>query len=98
MKKNLVTSLAFGGLLFAAVSSVQADNWPQWRGPSNDGISTEKNIPTHWSKSEKIAWRTPLPGQAGATPCVWNDRVFLTSSDGDDLALLCIDTKDGKVL
>ena len=98
MKKNLVTSLAFGGLLFAAISSTQADNWPQWRGPSNDGISTEKNIPTQWSKSEKIAWRTPLPGQAGATPCVWNDRIFLTSSDGDDLVLLCVDTNDGKIL
>lgn len=77
---------------------VQADNWPQWRGPANDGISAEKNIPTKWSPTENTAWRTPMPGQAGATPCVWNDRIFATSSDGDDLVLLCLSTQDGKIL
>ena len=47
-----------------------AENWPQWRGPRNDGVSSETGIATHWSKTENVSWRLPLPGQAGATPVV----------------------------
>lgn len=78
--------------------SIQAENWPQWRGPHGNGISGEKEIATHWSKRQNVRWRAPLPGQAGATPVVWNDRIFLTSADGDDLVLLALSAKDGKLL
>lgn len=79
-------------------SATYAENWPQWRGVRSDGVSTETNIPTKWSKSENIAWRTPMPGQAGATPCIWDDRIFATSSEGNDLVVLCLNTANGKVL
>ena len=85
-------------VLILFTTNVRAENWPQWRGARSDGISTEKNIPTKWSKSENIAWRTPMPGQAGATPCVWGDRIYATSADKNDLVLLCLNTVDGKVL
>ena len=44
-----------------------------------------------------VAWRAPLPGRAGATPCVWGDRIYLTSNEGDDLVLLCLATDDGAI-
>ncbi len=69
-----------------------ADNWPSWRGPTQNGISTEKDIPVRWSRTENVAWRVDLPGPAGATPVVWGDHVFVTSVDGDDLVLLCFST------
>lgn len=75
----------------------RADNWPQWRGPRNDGISSEQGLPTTWSKTVNVAWRTPLPGRAGATPCVWDDHIYLTSNEGDDLVLLCVATQDGAI-
>ncbi len=75
--------------------TVHADNWPQWRGPTHNGISTEKNVPTVWSKTDGIAWSLKLPGAAGATPVVWGERIFLTSAEGNDLVLLCVGT-DGK--
>jgi outer membrane protein assembly factor BamB len=78
-------------------SSLQAENWPQWRGARLDGISGEKKLPTVWSKTENIAWRLALPGPAGATPVVWDDRIFLTTVDGSDLLLLAVGT-DGKEL
>ena len=62
-----------------AICSRHADNWPQWRGPRLDGISRETNIPTHWSKTENIAWRLPAAG-TGGTPAVWADRIYLTSA------------------
>jgi outer membrane protein assembly factor BamB len=89
----------FGGLLLLViVHPANAEDWPQWRGPRNDGISTDSGIPADWSKTKHVAWRTPLPGRAGATPCVWNDRIFLTSNEGDDLVLLGVGTRDGAIL
>jgi len=71
---------------------VAAENWPQWRGPDNDGISKETNLPTKWSATQNVAWTLPMPGMAGSTPIVWGDRIFLTSADGDDLVLLSVST------
>ena len=67
------------------------------RGPTNDCLCKEKNLPTKWSATENIAWKLPLPGEAGSTPIVWGERIFLTSKDGKNLGLLCVST-DGKQL
>lgn len=96
MKRSNLYCSALFALLFSG--NIHAENWPQWRGPRSDGISTEKNLPTQWSKTENVAWRTPMPGQAGATPCVWEDRIYATSADNNDLVVLCLSTTDGKVL
>ncbi len=83
--------------LAVSINTVRSENWPQWRGPKNNGISNETNTPTKWSKTENVAWRLPMPGPAGATPAVWGERIFLTSVDkgSGDLLLLCVGT-DGK--
>lgn len=83
----------------ALVSTAMGDNWPQWRGLRFDGISAEKNVPVSWSKTENVAWHLKLPGRAGATPVVWDQRIFLTSVDEDNtgLLLMCVST-DGKPL
>ena len=57
--------------------SLFADNWPHWRGPSMNGVSTETGLPTTWSPTENVAWKLPLPAFSGSTPIVWNDTVFL---------------------
>jgi outer membrane protein assembly factor BamB len=75
----------------------RADHWPQWRGPTYDGVSLETNVPSQWGAQEHLAWKLPLPGMGGSTPAVWGDRLFLTSADGNDLVLLCISTQ-GKEL
>ena len=75
----------------------KADNWPQWRGPNGNGVCQEKNLPTKWDKQTNVAWRVPMPGPAGSTPAVWEDKIFVTSVDGNDLLLICISTA-GKIL
>jgi outer membrane protein assembly factor BamB len=83
----LLTSLAL------VAPECSAENWPTWRGPTHNGISKEKGIPTEWTKNkENIAWRLELPGPSGATPVVWDDRIYLSSAQGDDLVLMCVST------
>ena len=88
-------------LLFVMLFSVNlayADNWPQWRGPSLNGISNEKNLPVKWTTEENITWKLAMPAFSGSTPVVWRDRIFLNVADGDDLYLWCVDRTKGTVL
>lgn len=75
-----------------------ADNWPNWRGPTNNGLCAETNLPMEWSPTKNVAWKLALPGPAGATPVVWGDHVFLTSVDGDGRLLLLAVSTQGKEL
>ena len=67
-------------ILLAAVGSASAaDNWPQWRGPHQNGVSAATGLPSEWSAAEGVLWKSPLPSWSGGTPIVWGDRVFVTS-------------------
>lgn len=77
-------------------TAVRAEQWPGWRGPTNNGLSTEKNLPIEWSPTKNIAWKLPMPGPGGASPVVWNDRIFLTSVDEEGHLLLMAVNHDGK--
>jgi hypothetical protein len=89
-----------GVLLSAVVWPARAENWPCWRGPRGDGASRETNVPTRWSDTENIAWKTEVPGLGHASPIVWQDRIFTVSCLAPDgqRALLCYDRSDGKLL
>ncbi len=92
---NLRFSFFCSILSFAFVSAANAENWPQWRGPKNDGISSEKNLPVEWGQDKNVVWKLKMPGKAQSTPCVWGDKIFLTSVDGSDVVMLCVGV-DGK--
>ena len=66
-------------ILMAVVFEVQAENWPQLRGPNGAGISTEKGLPLQWAAKD-YAWKIKLPGIGHSSPIVWNDRVIVTSA------------------
>ncbi|RYD71803.1 MAG: serine/threonine protein kinase, partial [Verrucomicrobiaceae bacterium] len=87
-------------LAFVAPLSLWAENWPMWRGPRLDGSSEEKELPTRWSASENILWRTELPGSGHASPIVWGDKVFTVAADEDtqERLLICLNRQDGGIL
>jgi len=80
-----------------AAATPSAENWPQWRGPSANGLSGEKNLPLHWSKTENVTWKLDLPAWSGSTPIVWGDRIFLSVAEGHGLYLWCVDRTRGVV-
>ncbi len=98
MKTNRTLFALLACLLWNRPASVSAENWPQWRGPFLNGSTTEKNLPSTWSKTENVLWTTRLPGPSHATPIVWDDSVFVSSPDEDgNLLLLCVNRADGKI-
>ena len=93
---------SIAALFFAVALSVSAygENWPQFRGPTFNGSTTETNLPDNWSRTENIAWTADLPGASAATPIVWEDHVFISSTnpENDTLNALCFDRQTGKLL
>src|SRR5437667_9327 len=88
-------------LILSLTTRAYADNWPQWRGPGNHGISKETKLPLEWSSTKNVRWKVKLDGAGVSQPIVWDDRVFLTASDGrlnDRLHVYCYARKDGKLL
>ena len=57
---------------------VQADDWPQWRGPQRDSVWRETGLMKSFPSPQlKIRWRVPVaPGYSG--PTVAAGKVFLT--------------------
>jgi outer membrane protein assembly factor BamB len=83
-----------------AVAAVSAENWPQWRGPQLNGVSTETGLPVKWSATENVAWTLALPSRSGATPIIWKDQIFLNVATADgsgEIELWNVDRGTGHV-
>ena len=83
-----------------AGSAVRAENWPNWRGPNYDGSTSETNLPDTLNLEKNLAWKVAVPGRGGATPIIWDDKVFISSADDatKDLVAVCYSRLDGKEL
>ena len=91
-----IAQLFVAAILLTSVA--HAENWPQWRGPTLNGVSGEQNLPLRWTADENVAWKLAMPGWSGATPIIWNDRIFLNVADGDNLFLWCVNRTKGEVV
>jgi outer membrane protein assembly factor BamB len=104
MKFPIYQSVAplVGAVLLLTISSGQtrADNWPTWRGTTGMGLTSETSLPAHWSATENIRWKTPLPERGNSTPIVWGNRIFITQAleKENKRLLLCFDRANGKLL
>ena len=76
------------------------ENWPQFRGPSGNGICDAKNLPLTWSESQNVKWDTPVHGKAWSSPVVWGNQVWMTSAtpEGHELFAVCLDRDTGKIV
>ena len=58
--------------------NVQAD-WKQWRGPGGQGHSNAK-LPTEWSETKNVKWRTPVPGKGWSSPVIEGNQIWMTTA------------------
>lgn len=97
-------------LLLAALwgfgSSLTRADWPEFRGPwgnghvSGPGNTQPVGLPLHWSESENVSWKTPIPERGWSTPVVLDGQVWLTTAtiDGHDFFALGVDARTGRIL
>ncbi|MEM9481778.1 MAG: PQQ-binding-like beta-propeller repeat protein [Verrucomicrobiota bacterium] len=91
-----IAATAAAILLISSIS--RADNWSNWRGPAQNGTAEATDLPTKFSKTEGIKWSVDMPGASSATPAIWGDDVFVSSTDEEkeELIALCLDRKTGE--
>jgi outer membrane protein assembly factor BamB len=97
-RKASLTGLVLACILWTGMAA--GEDWPCFRGPSRQGISQEKNVPTEWSPTSNIRWQTPIPGEGWSSPVVSGDRLFVTTAleGGSAFQMICLDRTSGKVI
>lgn len=79
--------------------SIRAD-WPQFRGPSGQGISDADALPLSWGEDSNVAWKTAVHGKGWSSPVVAGGKIWLTTAteDGRLLSGICVNAESGAVL
>lgn len=93
-------------VLPAFSSSVSADDWPEFRGPTGQGHLLRGGLPTQWSDTTNVVWKQAIPGVGWSSPILQDGCIFLTTAvqvakgrQGDQsLRCLAVDAKTGKIL
>lgn len=85
-------------LFCVAASPLAHADWPEWRGPSQQGL-TDAKLPLHWSETENVTWKTEIHDVGHSTPVVLGSQVWLTTAkqDGTVLYAVCLDANTGAI-
>ena len=80
-------------------AALAAQEWPQFRGPTGQGLSDDVDVPIEWGATHHVAWKQPVPGRGWSSPVVGGERVWLTSSvtqgNAASLRLIALDFATG---
>ena len=78
--------LSFIALHLVMIAAVlcQAENWPEFRGPTAEGHASSR-VPTAFSEIENVAWKADIPGSGWSSPVVWGDQIWLTTALIDEV-------------
>jgi outer membrane protein assembly factor BamB len=85
-------------LLSSGFSQLDAQPfWPQFRGPNGQGVAESAHPPATFSPSENAVWSTEIP-PGHSSPCVWGNRIFLSTFQDGALQCRAYDRATGKSL
>jgi outer membrane protein assembly factor BamB len=87
-------------ILLILLLFVVPNDWPQFRGPTGQGVSEERNLPLTWSENKNVRWKVPIPGRGWSSPVIQGDRIWLTTAtdEGKSLRAIAIDGNTGAIV
>jgi len=84
-------------LALAPVLAAPAQDWPQWRGPSRDGVVPAASVPAAWPEGLRPVWRVEV-GEGYSSPVVAAGRVFVHGRRDPDEVVVAVDLATGETL
>ena len=99
----LVVLAAGTGLIAAAATAAQSaadvPNWPQFRGPNRDNVSTDTGLLKEWdADGPTLAWKASGLGIGFSSVAVTKDRIYTMGDQGPSQYVIALSSTDGKVL
>ena len=93
-------ALGVSAIFLLTAGALPAGDWPQFRGPTGQGISDETGLPIQWSESENIKWKVPIPGEGWSSPVIKDGRVWLTAATegGRSLRAIAVNVASGEMI
>jgi outer membrane protein assembly factor BamB len=91
--------IAFVILLVSVGVAAGAEDWPQFRGSTGQGYSSERGLPVEWGESRNVIWKTPVAGRGWSSPVIAGGRVWLTTAiteRGASLRAVAFDVGNGR--
>ncbi|MFI4874061.1 MAG: PQQ-binding-like beta-propeller repeat protein [Blastopirellula sp. JB062] len=111
MIRTAVFSCGVWMLAALAAQAASPTDWPQFRGPQQDGDAGSAELPIEWGAQQNVVWRKPMPGFGASSPVVIGDRIYVTYYDGYGLSeeepgekqnlkrhLRCVDKASGELI
>src|SRR5881296_729436 len=94
MESIMTKPLLFLSLLFFS------QDWPEFRGPTGQGLSDEQGLPLQWSETKNVRWKVAIPGSGWSSPAILGDHIWLTTATeaGKSLRAICVDRNTGAIL
>lgn len=97
-------AISFFLLSFCLTVSASTVDWPQFRGPTGQGISRALNPPLEWGPEKNVVWKTEIPGRGWSSPVVVDGRIVLTSGKDEavdgfhELRVIQVDAETGMIV
>ena len=78
---------------------ILAEDWPEFRGPTGQGVSVERGLPLTWNEDKNVKWKVAIPGKGWSSPAILGDRIWLTTAteEGKSLRAICVDRNTGAI-
>ena len=98
MKNTNRLMMAVAGIvILVGMSSVLAQDWPQWRGPNREGKLSGFAAPQSWPKELTQKWKVPV-GVGDSSPALVGSKLYAFGRQEANEVISCIDAATGKVL
>jgi outer membrane protein assembly factor BamB len=94
--KSFAIAMLCLGVSLAEAAGAPVPNWPQFRGANGCGVATDATPPVKIGPGEGVLWSVEVPWSP-SSPCVWGDRIFLTTFRDGELETRCHDRADGRL-
>ena len=94
---SAATFLLIGSFFSSTVS--YGEDWPEFRGPTGQGLASVQNLPVNWNDSVNVKWKVVIPGKGWSSPIVVSGVIYMTtaiplSSESPSDQALCLIAMD----